>query len=192
MTTIRELAVVSGALLLAGAAHAGDLAEQSPQRCDFFTFFGATTQATPESPFVGTIDFINLANGNVSTTSASTVLLGILGQDPATGTLTSITSHDIETTGDEVPFRITTFDQQSLVPLANFGIEDPDFDFGLLGRLVVKTGAGRYTCGEIVAGTGFDGAPLAKIRLADPVTGLPGETSLNGFAKLCRCDANDN
>ena len=191
MSTLRTAAMTFGAwLLVAGTAAQAN--SEDIERCDFFTFNGATTQVSPEAPFVGTIDFINLATGTVSMTSASTVLLGILGSDPMTGTLNSITSHDIETIGDGVRFRVTTFDEQSLVPLENFGISDPDFDFGLLGRLDVRTGVGRYSCGEIVSGLDVDGTPLARIRLADPVSGAPGQTSLAGFAKLCLCDANDN
>jgi len=191
MSTLRITAATLGAWLLV-ASTAAQANDANVARCDFFTYAGATTQVSPDAPFVGTIDFINLATGAVSMTSASTVLLGILGADPVTGTLSSITSHDIATVGDGVQFRLTTFDEQSLVPLENFGIDDPDFDFGLLGRLEVKTGVGRYSCGEIVAGLDVDGTPLARIRLADPVSGTPGQTSLAGFAKLCLCDPNDN
>ncbi len=189
-TTAAVACVLSATFAMASAVAAEQ--QLAGERCDFFTINGATTQPTADSPFFGSIDFINLGSGEVRSTESTTVLLGIVGQDPASGTLSSITSHDIEASDEGVPFNLTTFDEQSLVPLENFGIEDPDFDFGLIGRLRVTAAGGRYSCGEVVSGLDPAGLPLSKIRLADPESGAPGQSTLGGFAKLCLCDANDN
>ena len=160
--TIRNLAalaVLSTALVATSA--------QAATQCDTFAFNGQTEQADPQSPFVGSMELTNLATGATHSVGVVTMLLGFTGPDMA------VTSHEIRGAGTP-GIDLVTFDDAGLVPTGASG------EYTLLSRLRVKTGAGAYTCGELVTDAS------STVNLA---TGVARYT---GFGRLCRCKPSDN
>lgn len=136
-------------------------------RCDTFLFTGATQQANPQSPFVGSMELTNLATGATQSVGVVTMLLGFTGPDSA------VTSHEIQ--GPGTPgINLVTFDEATLVPT---GTEN---EYTLLSHLKVKTGSGAYNCGEMVSDAS------STVNLAT------GSAEYAGFARLCRCKPADN
>jgi hypothetical protein len=119
----------------------------------------------------------------------SLVTLGTVGVDPTTGAATLITSHDFASVnGRKVSF--TTLDEIQVFPLNGSDVTCTTNPCGLIFRLAVETGRGRYNCGEIVSGLNPD--PLALIPFTSYVNPFApadnGDTVfLNSLGKLCNC-----
>ena len=118
------------------------------------------------------------------------VPLGVTDVDLETGAITLAASHDFKSNkGKRINF--TTFDEISVIPLGGIDTTCQQNPCGLKFKLKLKTGSGRYNCGEIVSGYNTD--PLAQIPFtsyADPFnTASNGDTVfLNSIGKLCKCN----
>ena len=119
--------------------------------------------------------------------------LGVL-ELSETGAVTMATSHDFKGV-DNKRINFTSFDEITVVPLG----EDANARClnnacGLKFKLTVKTGNGRYNCGEIVSGYNTDvTATIPFTSFVDPSRsiGADGDTVvLNSVGKLCNCRGN--
>ena len=76
---------------------------------------------------------------------------------------------------------LTSFDEYSVVPLANG-------ELGLVDVGDVLLGEGRWNCGRTVGGINpITGEPLSRIRFYDPVTGTPGRAEGVIQGRWCDC-----
>lgn len=127
----------------------------------------------------------------------TTMPLGALNVDQTTGAVTLGASHDF-TGVKSRRVNFTTFDEITVVPLGDPETK-PDASCqanacGLIFKLKLETGHGRYNCGEIVSGYNTDPSALIPFTsYVDPSTQLPnGDTvSLNSIGKLCKCGGNN-
>ena len=123
----------------------------------------------------------------------SMITLGTIDAEQTTGGVTLVTSHDFIGT-EKRSVNFTTFDEIKVVPL---GGNDPTCTqnaCGLIFKLKLETGLGRYNCGEIVSG--FNPDPNATIPFTsfiNPLSPAPnGDTViLNSVGKLCKCSGNN-
>lgn len=139
-------------------------------QCDTFQFSGHTEQATAQSPFIGTMELTNLANGSSHFVSVTTMLLGYTGPESA------ITSHEIKGRGTP-GIDLVSFDEAQLLATQTPGV------FALASRLQVKSGSGAYNCGEMITDL--------NTSTVNFQTGL-GVADYSGFGRLCRCNPSDN
>ncbi len=116
--------------------------------------------------------------------------LGALKVDQTTGAVTLAASHDFTGVKNR-RVNFTTFDEITVVPLGGTDTRCQDNLCGLIFKLKVETGHGRYNCGEIVSGYNTDTSALIPFTsYVDPFNSLPnGDTvSLNSIGKLCKCN----
>jgi len=99
------------------------------------------------------------------------------------GQATFVTSHDFKGVNDR-KVRFTTFDELRTVPLE----ADPSCEQGACGlvfKLVLEKGEGKYTCGQIVSGLDLTSASFTS-------TLQGGSLELNSVGKLCKCRPSGN
>lgn len=188
----RSLSVWLAVACLAFAATA--LADDRPnrdrynERCDVVSLNG-TARLLEGGRLEGTDIFTIIATGEEIEVDFSMVTLGTIEADQATGAATLLTSHDFASVKTRA-IRFTTFDEIQVIPL---GGTDPTCTMNLCGlifRLKLETGRGRYNCGEVVSGLNPDpGALIPYTSYVDPFNATPsGDTAfLNSLGKLCRC-----
>jgi len=119
--------------------------------------------------------------------------LGTTEVDQGTGGVTLASSHDFTAVNNQ-KVNFTTFDEVTVVPLNGTDATCTQNACGLIFKLKLKTGNGRYNCGEIVSG--FNPDPMAQIPFTSFVN--PAEPALNGdtvflnsTGKLCKCSGNN-
>ncbi len=158
----------SETLLLVSLLTLAAPAMANPAKCELYQVSGVTTQASPVSPFTGDLTFLALASGVATTAHSSTTLLGILAVSD-NGTMSAVTSHDIDSNDGVGRISVVTFDEATLRPTETAGT------FSLASRATVTAGGGRFNCGEIV---------FSDSSTVDFANGV---ATLAGFAKLCSC-----
>jgi hypothetical protein len=152
--------------------------------CDVVTLNGEGTRL--ESGVIVGSEILTIAEtGEAIPVEFTAVPLGVTDIDAEQTTFTS--SHEFEAINKrEIHF--TTFDEVTTVPLG----EDPSCGStpcGLVFKLVLETGAGEYTCGQIVSG--YD--PTADPQQPAFTSTLLGDTlTLNSVGKLCKCRLSGN
>lgn len=119
--------------------------------------------------------------------------LAALEVDQATGSVTLAASHDF--TGlKKRSVNFTTFDEITIVPLGGSDATCVQNACGLIFKLKLETGHGRYNCGEIASG--FNTDPAAQIpftSFVNPLNPGPdgGTVILNSLGKLCKCSGDN-
>lgn len=123
----------------------------------------------------------------------TTMPLGVLNVDQTTGVVTLATSHDFTGVKNR-RVNFTTFDEITVVPLEGDDATCKANACGLIFKLKVKMGHGRYNCGEIVSGLNTDPSaqiPFTSYVIPDP-TNLEADTvTLNSIGKLCKCNGHN-
>ena len=120
------------------------------------------------------------------------ITLGTTNNDQATATVTLSTTHDIKSTNNK-SVNFTTFDEIHVFPLGGTDSTCVQNACGLVFKLKLENGHGRYNCGEIVSGYNPD--PVATVPFTsyvDPFnpTADGDFVFLNSLAKLCSCSGN--
>ena len=92
----------------------------------------------------------------------TTMPLGALDVDQTTGAVTLAASHDF-TGVKKSRVNFTTFDEITVVPLGGTDTSCQNNLCGLIFKLKVETGHGRYNCGEIVSGYNTDATALIPL-----------------------------
>ena len=189
-------------LLACFALHTAVLADSNRQRnsgrssCDVVSLNGSG-KLLEDGRIVGQETLTILATGEQVEVEFTTMPLGALNIDQTTGAVTLGASHDFTGVNNR-RVNFTTFDEITVVPLGDAGpdAEVPDASCltnacGLIFKLKLETGHGRYNCGEIVSGLNSDpSAPFPFTSFVDPASLHPaGDTvSLNSIGKLCKCN----
>jgi len=115
--------------------------------------------------------------------------LAALDINQTTGAVTLAASHDF-TGSNNRSINFTTFDEITIVPLGGSDATCVQNACGLIFKLKLETGRGRYNCGETASG--FNTDPAAQIpftSFVNPLNPAPnGDTVfLNSVGKLCKC-----
>jgi hypothetical protein len=174
--TFRSIMATLACLFGFGAAMAG--AAQSD--CDVVALSGEGTRLD-NGVIVGSETLTIVATGEEIPVEFTAVPLGVTNFEE--GEATFISSHEFKGVNDR-KVRFTTFDEIRTVPLGT----DPSCGEGACGlvfKLVLEKGEGKYTCGQIVSG--FDPT------LTSFTSTLEGNTlELNSVGKLCKCRLSGN
>ncbi len=142
----------------------------------------------PDGRIVGTEKLSVLGTGKTTEVEFVATPLGALKADQDTGAVTVVASHDFTgVTSRKV--RFTTFDEITIVSLGGTDTTCVQNPCGLIFKLKVENGYGRYNAGEIVSG--FNPDPLAAIpftSFVNPFTPTPNANTvfLNSLGKLCK------
>jgi hypothetical protein len=119
--------------------------------------------------------------------------LAALEVDHSTGAVTLATTHDF-TGVDNRSVNFTTFDEITIVPLGGSDATCIQNACGLIFKLKLEKGHGRYNCGETASGFNTDPAALIPFTsFVNPLSPAPnGDTViLNSLGKLCKCSGNN-
>ena len=154
--------------------------------CDLITLSGTGTVSRPGLTITGSETLNILESGNEVLVNFTAEPLGTVEVDATNGVSTSIYSHDFQSIRNK-SLTFTTLDEIKIVPLG----ADPtcaENPCGLVFRLKLIEGQGKYNCGEIVSG--FDPSPDASIPFTS--YSLPdGTVTFNSRGKLCKCSGNN-
>ena len=152
--------------------------------CDLITLSG-TGEVSLDLKITGNETLTVVESGKEIPVEFTADPLGIVELDITSGVSTSIYSHDFKSErGRKLAF--TTLDEITIVPLGN----DPqciNTPCGVVFRLKLTEGHGKYNCGEIVSG--YDPDPNASIPFTSYAAG--GVAYLNSRGKLCKCSGNN-
>ena len=174
---VGRLALISMACLIGVGT---TLAAPGRTGCDVVLLNGTGTRINDQL-IVGSETLTVVATGETIPVEFTSVALGVTAF--ADGQVTFISSHDFKGVNDK-KVSFTTFDEVRTVPLAG----DPSCTTGACGlvfKLVLEKGVGKYTCGQIVSG--YDPT------LASFTSTLKGYTlELNSVGKLCDCSLSGN
>ena len=175
-TIIGSIIVTFACLSGFGAAIGGS----SQTECDVVSLNGNGVRLD-NGVIVGNETLTIVATGEQIPVEFTAVPLGVT--DFEEGQVTFITSHDFKGVNDR-KVRFTTFDEIRTVPLD----ADPSCVQGACGlvfKLVLEKGEGKYNCGQIVSG--FDPT------LTSFTSTLEGDAvELNSVGKLCKCRLSGN
>lgn len=158
-------------------------------RCDVVSLNG-TGKMLEDGRIVGTEMLSVIGTEKSMEVEFTATPLGALEVDQATGAVTLAVSHDFSGV-TERGVMFTTFDEITIVPLGGADATCVQNPCGLIFRLKLETGRGRYNCGEIVSGFNTDpSAPIPFTSFVNPLSPAPnGDTViLNSSGKLCRCN----
>jgi len=161
-------------------------------QCDVVSLNG-TGRLLEGGRIVGTETFSIMGTDKQIEVVFSMTTLGTIEADQATGVTTLVTSHDFSG-AENRSVNFTTFDEIKVVPL---GGNDPTCTqnaCGLIFKLKLETGHGRYSCGEIVSGLNPEpNASIPFTSFVNPLNPAPnGDTViLNSVGKLCKCSGNN-
>jgi len=160
--------------------------------CEVVSING-TGKLLEDGRIVGAEKLSIIGTGMSIEVSFLTTPLGVLEVNQATGVVTLSASHDFTSVkGRSVKF--TTFDAITIVPLGGIDATCVNNACGLIFKLKLETGDGRYNCGEIVSGFNTDPtAPIPFTSFVNPSSPAPnGDTVfLNSLGKLCKCSGNN-
>jgi len=159
-------------------------------RCDVVTLNGTGTML-PGGVLVGSDVITIIRTGKTKQVDFTMTTLGVIDIDKTNGGITLSASHDFKST-DNNKINFTTFDEITIVPLGGSDATCTQNACGLIFKLKLEDGRGRYNCGEIVSGYNTD--PTASIPFTsyvNPLTPTPdgGTVVLNSVGKLCKCSA---
>jgi len=157
-------------------------------RCDVVSLNG-TGSLLEDGRIVGTETLTVIGEEKQFEVNFTAVTLGVENVNQESGAITLAASHDFQS-GKRSRINFTTFDEISVIPLGGVDSTCQENPCGLKFKLKLKTGNGRYDCGEIVSGYNTD--PLTQIPFtsyADPFNSAAnGDTVvLNSIGKLCKC-----
>lgn len=160
--------------------------------CDVVSLNG-TGKMLEDGRIMGTERLSIVGTGKSFEVAFVTTPLGVLEADQITGAVTLAASHDFTS----VKYRginFTTFDEITVVPLGGTDATCVQNPCGLIFRLKLETGRGRYNSGELVSG--FNTDPSAAIpfnSFVNPLSPAPnGDTViLNSLGKLCKVSGNN-
>ena len=160
--------------------------------CDVVSLNGTGT-LLEDGRLVGTETLSVMGTEQATPVTFSMVTLGTIEIDQATGSVTLATSHDFRSENNR-SVNFTTFDQVTVIPLGGSDPTCTQNACGLIFKLKLETGTGRYNCGELISG--FNPDPSAAIPFTsyvNPLAPAPnGDTvSLNSLGKLCKCSGNN-
>ena len=175
---------------MAMATGGHDRGNQSNE-CDVVAING-TGKALEGGRVVGTEMLSIMGTSKQVEVEFSMITLGTIDADQAGGGVTLATSHDFSSTENR-SVNFTTFDEIKVVPLGGYDPTCTQNDCGLIFKLKLETGHGRYNCGEIVSGLNPD--PNALIPFTSFITLNPEQNGdnviLNSVGKLCKCSGNN-
>jgi len=175
----------SQTMVMASSDHDRD---RGKSRCDVVSVNG-TGKLLADGRIVGTENLSIIGTEKSTEVEFVTTPLGVLEIDQATGAVTLAASHDFAgVKGRSVNF--TTFDEITIVPLGGTDATCTQNPCGLIFKLKLETGDGRYNCGEIVSGFNTDPSALIPFTsFVNPSSPAPnGDTVfLNSIGKLCKC-----
>lgn len=163
--------------------------KRNKNSCDVISLNGSG-KFIQEGIIVGKEILTNIATGEQQEVEFTTMPLGALNVDQTTGAVTLGASHDFTGVNNR-RVNFTTFDEITVVPLDGTDATCQANACGLIFKLKVETGHGKYNCGEIVSGYNTDlSAVIPFTSYVDPLNPLSnGDTvSLNSMGKLCKCN----
>ena len=182
-------------ILACFALHTTVFADSSRERssgkssCDVVSLNGSG-KLLADGRIVGTETLTVIGTEKKVDVEFTSMPLGVLNADQTTGAVTLGVSHDFTGVNNR-QVNFTTFDEITVVPIG----EDANADCrtnicGLIFKLKLETGHGRYNCGEIVSGINVDpNATIPFTSFVDPFNSADGNTvQLNSFGKLCKCN----
>ncbi len=161
-------------------------------QCDVVSISG-TGNLQADGSIVGSETLTVVATGKSIALSFDAVTLGALEIDPASASVTLAASHDF-TSVESGKVNFTTFDEITIIPLGGSDATCIQNACGLLFKLKLEKGHGRYNCGEIVSGYNVDPtAPIPFTSFVDPSNPASnGDTiRFNSLGKLCKCGGDD-
>lgn len=165
--------------------------DRGKNACDVVSLNG-TGQLLPGGRIVGKETLTIIGTEKQVEVEFTTIPLGALKVEPNTGTVTLGASHDFAGVNNR-KINFTTFDEIKVIPLVEDGVVGDancrTNPCGLIFKLKLEKGHGKYNCGEIVSG--FNTDPDAQIPFTSYV--IPSETggdtvTLNSIGKLCKCN----
>lgn len=166
--------------------------ERDKSRCDVVSLNG-TGKLLEDGRIVGTETLSIFGTGKQLQVEFTATPLAALDVDQATGAVTLVASHDFSGVNNRsVDF--TTFDEITIVPLGGNDATCTQNACGLVFKLKLETGQGRYNCGETASGFNTDpAAPIPFTSYVNPQSPAPnGDTVvLNSLGKLCKCSGNN-
>ena len=160
--------------------------------CDVVALNGTGTML-PDGRLVGSDVLTIIGTGETTHVNFAMVTLGATNVDQATGGVTLATSHDFKSTNSD-QLNFTTFDEIKVIPLGGSDATCTQNACGLVFKLKLEKGHGRYNCGEIVSGFNTDpSAPIPFTSYVNPLAPAPdgGTVTLNSVGKLCKCSGNN-
>lgn len=171
-------------------AMAGDRHEKS--LCDVVSLSG-TGKLLEDGRIVGTEILSIVGTEKQIEVQFTTTPLAAVDVDQGTGAVTLVASHDFTGVKNR-SVNFTTFDEITIVPLGGSDATCVQNACGLIFKLKLETGHGRYNCG--VTASGFNTDPAAQIpftSFVNPLSPAPnGDTViLNSLGKLCKCSGNN-
>jgi hypothetical protein len=175
-TTIQATMATLACFFVFGVAIAGS----SQSECDVVALNGIGTRLDT-GVIVGSETLTVIGTGEQIPVEFTAVPLGVTEFEG--GQATFVSSHDFRGVDDD-KVRFTTFDEIRTVALEG----DPTCVQGACGlvfKLVLEKGEGKYTCGQIVSGLDPESTSFTST--------LQGETlQLNSVGKLCNCRLSGN
>ncbi len=181
--------LASQTMVMASGNHDRD---RDKSLCDVVSING-TGKLLEDGRIVGAENLSIIDSGKSIEVRFLTTPLGVLEVNQANGAVTLSASHDFASVkGRSVKF--TTFDEITIVPLGGIDATCVNNACGLIFKLKLETGDGRYNCGEIVSGFNTDPtAPIPFTSFVNPSSPAPnGDTVfLNSIGKLCKCSGNN-
>lgn len=190
---LKLVLVILTYLAFQSVAIANDHSNKSAtSQCDVVSISG-TGSLQKDGSIVGNETLTVIGSGKSASLSFHAVTLGALELDPATSRVTLAASHDFASV-ESGKFNFTTFDEINIIPLGGSDASCTQNACGLLFKLKLERGHGRYNCGEIVSGFNMDpAAAIPFTSFIDPSNPDPngGTVRLSSFGKLCKCDGKD-
>ena len=190
---LKSVIVIFAFMAFQSAVMAGNHSNKSAKsQCDVVSL-SSTGSLQQDGGIVGNGTLTVIETGESTELSFHAVTLGALEVDPDTSKVTLAASHDFTSVASG-KLDFTTFDEISIIPLGGSDASCIQNACGLLFKLKLEKGHGRYNCGEIVSGFNTDpSAPIPFTSFIDPSNPGPnGDTvKLNSLGKLCKCDGND-
>lgn len=186
MTSKSFLIILTCCIFQTTAMADGD--DDDENSCDVVALNGTGTML-PDGRIVGSDVLSIIGKDKTMQLDFTMVTLGVTDVDQATGGVTLATSHDFKST-DSKRINFTTFDEIKVIPLGGSDATCTQNACGLIFKLKLEKGHGRYNCGEIVSGFNTDpSAPIPFTSYVNPLAPAPdgGTVTLNSVGKLCKC-----
>lgn len=161
-------------------------------QCDVVHISG-TGNLQIDGSIIGNEILTVVATGESTALSFEAVTLGALAIDPDSASVTLAASHDF-TSIKSGKVNFTTFDEITIIPLGGSDANCTTNACGLLFKLKLEKGRGRYNCGEIVSGYNTDpNALIPFTSFINPSNPAPNGDAItfNSMGKLCKCGGDD-
>lgn len=186
LNTIAKMALAACACFVIFLTNAS--AGQAGNHCDVVSING-TGRLQADGRIIGNETISVAGKSGATSVKFVAVTLGIIHVDQTTGAANLATSHNFSSVNNHA-IDFTTFDELTVIPLNGADATCTQNVCGLVFKLKLEKGIGRYSCGEIVSGYNTDSAALIPFTsYVDPFNpATNGDTVvLHSMGKLCQC-----